>query len=1017
MKNLSLYATVLAASASIASAQTSIDSIDLSGTTLTGINVGGDSYTSLVPPTSLVDNKASTDYIHIGPSAPASLADAVGSFDIETGSLNHPFEVQFGQTLFGTTLVYLIINENDNTPLDSAVVYPLDSAGNRIGGVSGLLRFPSLGTMPVLAVDDYNRTTAGTANGVLNRTLLGAVFTLDDLGIGGLIGTEGLEFESTNLDPQEIGLARAEALIDPTLLQDTSAADADFNFGTTFKSSGEAAETEVRTVRYVNSGPTQDLVVGSVTATAGFVVTDVGLNGTGGQTLPLTLGVGDYLEVSVKGQPGVTGPLPTTGTVIIDTDEDSQDQTLPATAIVVAQGDLMNRNPLFSNGGGTATDWLGGHARVSPGLTSGSTRSVRVFGLGDPAAGTVGRAAQTTTLPDGAPDFESVFIFTPVSDFATYTGAAASGDFTDRTMQYLLYSSDATVGTGTLITAADTDNILINLAYFPDGAQNGGTPGFYVFNGISSSWQLALAVDLAGSTDADGNGLLDPAAGDTVEAYRVALRGIGFGSPGASYDITVSTIDAGGLSSTLNSGPLSVWHGVSGDTGTLAAHSFTSADASESNVQAGYTTPFWVDSSQVYFDQQPDAVMSAVGTPALILADGDVSPLASANLVIRNDGDDANLSVGSFNFVDSSFSVTQALPVSIAPGASATFNVQWDSAQSAPDSAAKTSYTISSSSPGVSPVFSLEAGLTSSAAYNPNFDFEVLGNDPDTDTDTFLFWNEGTNVQDVPGLLAGSATAAHVNGNTMIGTRYVANPTFWNAAPVWVAEAVFAIGGTNGRIFNFKVREELGGENYTEVNLRYEAGKWQAFDGIPSAGGSWVDLIDMTASPLQVSEDNDDNGSLDDAGDVKIPYQIRVSGSGWEPSGTPRFNLEILDASGTTLGAATGRTELLSGFVVEDVPTFGPNYLEIRNTGSEYWVDDVVIAAATATEGIEIISVSGGPGGFTIVYDAGGADVNIQRSSPGLTGFEDIATGENSGIFTDTSAPAGKAFYRIYPSE
>ena len=239
----------------------------------------------------------------------------------------------------------------------------------------------------------------------------------------------------------------------------------------------------------------------------------------------------------------------------------------------------------------------------------------------------------------------------------------------------------------------------------------------------------------------------------------------------------------------------------------------------------------------------------------------------------------------------------------------------------------------------------------------------------------------------------------------------------WSAGQAWTAEAVFAIGGTDNRVFNFKVREELEGENYTEINLRYEAGLWQVFDGIPGGGGAWVTLIDLSGSPLEVSVDQDGNGSLDDEGDVKVPYRLRLSARGWAPGSTPAFDLEVLDESGGLLGSATDRGELLNGFVAEDLPSRGPNYLEVRNTGSEFWVDDVVIAGVVAGPGVEILGVSGGPGGCTILYDAGGAAVNVERSTSGLGGFTDIATGETSGSFTDSTAPAGAAFYRVYLPE
>jgi hypothetical protein len=55
----------------------------------------------------------------------------------------------------------------------------------------------------------------------------------------------------------------------------------------------------------------------------------------------------------------------------------------------------------------------------------------------------------------------------------------------------------------------------------------------------------------------------------------------------------------------------------------------------------------------------------------------------------------------------------------------------------------------------------------------------------------------------------------------------------------------------------------------------------------------------------------------------------------------------------------------------------------------------------------------GGPGGFTIHYDASGSAVTIDRSTD-FALFMDIATGQTSGTYTDTTAPARAAYYRVY---
>jgi hypothetical protein len=160
---------------------------------------------------------------------------------------------------------------------------------------------------------------------------------------------------------------------------------------------------------------------------------------------------------------------------------------------------------------------------------------------------------------------------------------------------------------------------------------------------------------------------------------------------------------------------------------------------------------------------------------------------------------------------------------------------------------------------------------------------------------------------------------------------------------------------------------------------------------VPSDEGAWSDLIDMTAAPLQVSTDGNGNGSLNDPGDTKIPYQIQISATGWNGTSTPSFSFEILDADGQSLGTTNGRTELLRRITAEDLPALGPDFIEIRNTGADFWIDDVVIAGVNADAGITITNINGGPGNLTLSYEAGGQAVNIQRSTQGLQSFEEIA--------------------------
>jgi hypothetical protein len=187
-----------------------ITAITTSGATLTSFTYDSTVYNALSSPTSFVDNKSPSDWIHTSGAAPADITEAIGSLDVSDGSLNHAFEAQF-DGLSDSALLFLLVNENNNTPNDAATVFPIDAAGNRLGGVSGTIDLNNDTFSTLIASQTYNRTTNGSANGTLSRIVAGIAFTLADLGIDGQAGTTGIEFETTTLDPQEIGIVNASA--------------------------------------------------------------------------------------------------------------------------------------------------------------------------------------------------------------------------------------------------------------------------------------------------------------------------------------------------------------------------------------------------------------------------------------------------------------------------------------------------------------------------------------------------------------------------------------------------------------------------------------------------------------------------------------------------------------------------------------------------------------------------------------------------------------------------------------
>lgn len=793
---------------------------------------------------------------------------------------------------------------------------------------------------------------------------------------------------------------------DPALVQDVVNADPDLAFGVLLPAPGSPVETPPRTVRFSNNGFGRDIAITSVTiandATGSFTLVDVARNGTGGQTPPFVLDPGDYVEATVKGIPTRTGGANVTATLVVTTDEPGQDRSLPISAAAYAPGEVLNDNPLFEEPGTTpyANLWSPRHARVAPGLANGSDHMVRVVGIGDPDASEIGHANQASGIVNGVADFEAVFYFAPVaaSEFPGYTGmpTAPDGTWTDRSMQYLLLADDTDARDGATLDPGETNNILVNLAYFPAGATSSGTPGFYVYDGATAAWQPALAVTLPGSVDANHDGTLNPADGDTVNACRVSVRGSGFGQAGASYTIHVSSPTNSHIAGTLSSAPLTAWHGTNGETGTLAAHSFTTADRSESNAQGGYCPPFWIDEATLVYVSQPDPRVTVVSPPAVILIDGDAAAGGTTRMLIRNDGGTTGLTVTGLAFDNPAFALAPApgLPLVLAPGAAQALDIAWDPAASAPDTAALATLSIASNAAASPAARNLWAGVYSDANFCPNWNFEVPGTDPLTDADTFAFWAEGTGVTDVsPGLVAASNTAARVAAGNVV------NMAFNRHADAWQVDSVFAVRDTAGRACNIKIRQALGG-SVPELNIRYQAGVWSAFD---TPTNDWVPVLDMNVPPLAPLTTSTD--------DAITAYRIRVTGAGWA-TGTPTFQLELFDAAGNPLAtSAAGLPWFQLG-----PPTLGMGAIEFNAALGNcpgFWVDDTRASLATAGPGVVITGVSGGPGAFTIHYDAGGAAVNIERAG-GDFSFSDIATGQTSGTYTDHSAPAGHAFYRVY---
>lgn len=192
-------------------------------------------------------------------------------------------------------------------------------------------------------------------------------------------------------------------------------------------------------------------------------------------------------------------------------------------------------------------------------------------------------------------------------------------------------------------------------------------------------------------------------------------------------------------------------------------------------------------------------------------------------------------------------------------------------------------------------------------------------------------WVLSTNVLQFGGLVQGSTRSAVLQGQ---GQRIGQNPPF--AAPDWYLDFYFAIrdAGAN-RAFSLLINQAAGAENTgaATINLRYQTAQFNTF-----AAGTWG--TDLGLGTIQVSNDANADGDLDDAGDSKFVYRMRLTGHSW---GMPaaNYDIELSEPNSTNL---TRRVNGLTRYQTSSGVN-GPPQSFVFNTafGSNpgFWVDDV----------------------------------------------------------------------------
>jgi hypothetical protein len=791
-------------------------------------------------------------------------------------------------------------------------------------------------------------------------------------------------------------------VVDPKLI--ISSPTTNFNFRGVY-GAGSPIVSAPLTVTLKNDGQNNPITIESVglqTATSVFsVVTDPPIDAG------LVLEPGQEIDITVQAT-GTSFETAFANSIAINTDVDDQDMAIGVGATFYTTGSRMHSNPGFeSNLDGWINDAFGldntPPVRVAPGFL-GSGNMVRLRGIGDPEQGFPDNFSQTVL--NGASDWEFTFTFSPVdaANFANYAGTDVESF--DRTFQVVI-QSDGDVPTPAAATGGRFTNIknadaaMINLAYLPAEGQ-----GWSVFNG--NNWESLGLPLLTGSTDTNNNGSLTPGT-DTINYYSVRIRGTGFGTSQAKYSVSVTQPNSPVTAKIIEN--LTTWSSSSGESNTPGAFTFTTGDVSNSGIigaQESRATSFWIDEVSFYAGAVRDPAVT-FGSNNIVLSHNGVTSINS--MPVTNTGFTESLDLSSLVFQSSGIFSTPENLISIPPGTTAQIPVIVNPAGfTGSDNAVISNLTMTTNiarQPSAS--ISFRGSGTTDANLLPNWNFELPGIDSFTDWDTFAFWDEftGTNLsKDMAGLVEGSPKGVHIAPGAAIRN------TFGAPAGNFIVDTWLAVRDTTVRAFNLNLHSQAG-TGGPVLNLRYEGLVWSAYNG-----SAWIPVIDMSEIPLATSEDSNADLDINDAGDTKNVYKLRLVGNGWDTS-NPVYQVQILDGSGNEIASSAAALSHFQG----GKPSGGARYytLTAAAAGSAanagFWADDVVASTVTADLGIVITSFTGGAGNFTIQWNSGGSPVIIERSYTLEDGsWETISEvgGDNDGTHIDNiQPPAGKAFYRL----
>ncbi len=713
-------------------------------------------------------------------------------------------------------------------------------------------------------------------------------------------------------------------------------------FGTVFLPN-PVSDTATRTVRYLNDGSASITIQGvSLANDGGGAFTIASAPAT-----PFALNVGQSFEVRIAaGGGGGAGGGVHSGLLHIDTDHANsgtvdldRDETIQATIYATGDPLVLNANPSLDTGQNGWTDGAGGDSVA--GIVTGSVQCVRVKGEGDPAGANPDNFGQV--LPKGYGDFRISFWFA-IASFPEYLWRYAMPD--ERAIQYVIHAdADIPQDASGVWTNAHADSAMVSLGYLPSGTTADPSAGFFVFDGPAATWtRLPGLGTILDSSDVDLNGTLRAADGDLINAFQLTITGHGFGQAGATYDISISDANTTNVAYTVSG--ITTRHAVDLAAQTPGAHVFTTGDRSSgSNPSLATSASFWID--EVYAtaaDSLPVARLAVTPPPAEFrVVEGSTT---NGLLTLANTGIGADLAVTGIGFSDTNFFLTSGtVPASVPWSASADYGIRFDATALAGEQVIPVAIAVATANGVGQPTQTVSSAGLVYRAESPLFNgsFEFAGADPATDNDTFLVWAEqgtASRIMDVPGLVTGSTTAAYIDRVETPAVQFGRmEQTLLREAADFDLDLYFAVQDTTNRQFYLQLYGPRSGS--ARVTLRYQAseGGWHAYTD--AAGWQLV----MGNTVLAPSIDVDGNHSLNDPGDTRNVYRLRVRARDWDTA-AGYYDLEVFDAAGASVDSAASLT------IFREAEPMGVARVQFTTEYGNlpgYWIDDISMTVSGAT--------------------------------------------------------------------